>query len=168
MVVGDKFRDRSSMMAFTKRNQAVQTFLFDRTDEPFGVGIGIGCPIGCLDDASPRVLQARPHCPTPLGIPIADQHATLNGAAQTEVPHDLAHERLVGMWRRAEDLDSPRGQVDHKDRIERDQTVPGPHFDRQEIWGGDLTPVRPQERLPRGPTLWRGRDAGGSQDPCNR
>jgi hypothetical protein len=57
MVVGDEFRDRSSVMAFTKRNQAVQTFLVDRTDEPFGVGVGIGCPIGCLDDANPRVLK---------------------------------------------------------------------------------------------------------------
>ena len=53
MVVGDEFRDRSSMMALAERNQAVQTLLFDRADEPFGVGVGIGCPIGCLDDANP-------------------------------------------------------------------------------------------------------------------
>jgi len=41
MVVGDEFRDRSSMMALAKRNQAVQTFLFDRADEPFGVRVGV-------------------------------------------------------------------------------------------------------------------------------
>jgi hypothetical protein len=63
------------MMALTKRNQAVQTFLFDRADEPFGVGVGIGRPIRCLDDANPRVLQARAHRPTPLGIPVTDQDA---------------------------------------------------------------------------------------------
>ena len=61
MVVGDKFRDSPSMMALTTGNQAVQTFLFDRADEPFGVGVGIGCPIWCPDDANPGVLQARPH-----------------------------------------------------------------------------------------------------------
>ena len=54
MVVGDKFRDSPSMMALAERNQAVQTLLFDRADEPFGVGVGIGCPIGCLDNANPR------------------------------------------------------------------------------------------------------------------
>jgi len=103
------------MMALATRNQAVQTFLFGRADEPFGVGIGIGCPIGCLDDANPRVLQARPHCPTPLRIPVADQPATLIGVSEREVPHDLAHERLVGMWRRAKDLDSWRGHTFYPD-----------------------------------------------------
>ena len=41
MGVGDKLRDRSSMVALAERNQAVQTFLFDRADEPFGVGVGV-------------------------------------------------------------------------------------------------------------------------------
>ena len=59
MIMGDKLRHGSSMMALPERNQAVQTFLFDRADEPVGVGVGIGCTIGCLDDANPRVLRAR-------------------------------------------------------------------------------------------------------------
>src|SRR5215204_4764603 len=70
MVVGDEFRDCASMMALAEQNQAVQTLLFDRADEPFGVRVGVGCPIGCLDDANPRVLEARAHRPTPLGIPV--------------------------------------------------------------------------------------------------
>ena len=41
MVVRDKFRDSPSMMALTTGNQAVQTFLFDRADEPFGVGVRV-------------------------------------------------------------------------------------------------------------------------------
>jgi hypothetical protein len=41
MVVGDEFGDSSSMMAFTQRDQTVQTFLFDRADEPFGVSVGV-------------------------------------------------------------------------------------------------------------------------------
>jgi hypothetical protein len=72
MIMGDKFRDSPSMMALPERNQAVQTFLFDRADEPFGVGVCVRRPIGCLDDAEPRVLQAHAHRPAPLGIPVAD------------------------------------------------------------------------------------------------
>jgi hypothetical protein len=37
MVVGDEFRDSPSVMAFAERNHAVQTFLLDRADEPFGI-----------------------------------------------------------------------------------------------------------------------------------
>src|SRR5688572_17149103 len=58
MVVVDTFRDSPSMMALATRHQAGQTFLFDRADEPFGVGVGIGCPIGCLDDANREQLSA--------------------------------------------------------------------------------------------------------------
>jgi len=68
MIVGDKTRDQSKM-ALAERNQAIETFLFDRADEPFGVGVGIRRPIRCLNDAESRVLQARAHRPTPLGIP---------------------------------------------------------------------------------------------------
>ena len=83
------------------------------------------CPsVWCPDDANPGVLQARPHRRIPLGIPVANQHATPIGVREREVPHDLAHERLIGMWGRAEDLDPARGQFDHKDRIQRDQAVP--------------------------------------------
>jgi hypothetical protein len=38
MIVGDEFRDSPSVMTFAERNQAVQTFLLDRADEPFGIG----------------------------------------------------------------------------------------------------------------------------------
>src|SRR5262249_56845884 len=65
MIVGDEFRDGPSVMVFAERNQAVQTFLLERAGEPFGVGVCIGRPIRCLDDANPRVLQARPPRPTP-------------------------------------------------------------------------------------------------------
>ena len=41
MILGDKFRDSSSMMALTERNYAFQTSLLDRADEPFGISVGI-------------------------------------------------------------------------------------------------------------------------------
>src|SRR4030095_8558464 len=68
--------------------------LADRADEPFGVRVRIGCAIWGPDDANPRVLEARPHRPTPLGIPVAKQDATPIGVNAREVPHDLTHERL--------------------------------------------------------------------------
>lgn len=44
MIVSDKFPDSPPVMVLAKRDHAVQTFLFDRSDEPFGVGVGIGRP----------------------------------------------------------------------------------------------------------------------------
>jgi hypothetical protein len=41
MIMSDKFRDSASMMALTERNQTIQTFFFDRADEPFGMGIRV-------------------------------------------------------------------------------------------------------------------------------
>ena len=111
MIVGDEFRDSLSVMAFAERNQAIETFLLDRADEPFGIGVGIRRPIRCLDDTNPRVLQLRSHRPTPLGIAVADQHATFIAVRERERPHDLAHKRLIGMWRRAED---PDAEMSHK------------------------------------------------------
>lgn len=74
MIVGDKLRDGSPMMAITERNQAIQRFLFDRADEPLCIGVCIRRPIRCLDDANPRVLQARADRVTPLGIPVANEY----------------------------------------------------------------------------------------------
>ena len=72
------------------------------------------------------------------------------------------------MRRRPEDLDPPRGEVDDKHRVERDQATPRPHFRREEIRAGDRAPVRAQKRLPRCRTLRHGRDAVRPQNPGNR
>ena len=57
-------------MAFAEGDQAVQTFLFDRPDEPFREGVGILRAIRCLDDTNPCVMQARPGRLTPFRIPV--------------------------------------------------------------------------------------------------
>ena len=44
MVVLDVLVDEASEMAFTERNHAVETLLFDRPDEPFGIGVEIRTP----------------------------------------------------------------------------------------------------------------------------
>ena len=79
MIVGDKFGDGPSKMALAERNQPIETFLFDRADEAFGVGVRIRRPIRRLDDAEPGVLQARADRLTPLRVPVADQHAIPTG-----------------------------------------------------------------------------------------
>src|SRR5262245_4593880 len=96
MIMGDELRGSPRMMALAKRNQAIQTFLFDRLNEPFGMGVGIRRPIRRLDDAQPRVLQPRAHRLTPLGIPVADQHAKPTGIRRGEVPLDLPSPKSSG------------------------------------------------------------------------
>jgi hypothetical protein len=41
--MGDKLRDGPAKVAFAERNQAIETFLLDRADEAFSVGVGVSC-----------------------------------------------------------------------------------------------------------------------------
>jgi hypothetical protein len=82
--------------------------------------------------------------------------------------HDLLHEQLGRVWRGAENLYAPGGQIDDKHRIERDETLPRPHFGGKEIRARDCAPVRPQEGMPRGRTLRDWRQPRRLQDPANR
>src|SRR5262249_21199316 len=68
----------------------------------------------------PGLAEARAHQRAPLGVSITDQHAM---AAQDTVvclgdrATDLAHECVVGMGRRTNDVHARRGQVDDKDGV---------------------------------------------------
>jgi hypothetical protein len=99
---------------------ATETFLFDRGHEAFGVGVAVRRPIWRLDDADPSLLQA---CES---VAVADQYATDMAVRDCDGPRDLAHERIIGMRGRPEDLDPSRGQLDDKDRVERNQAPPRP------------------------------------------
>ena len=104
-----------SKMALAEWNQSIETLPFNRADEALGVGVCVRRPIRRPDDADPRVLQACANWLTPLRVPVADQHATHPTVGRCEGPRHLAHERLVRMRRRAEDLNPPRTQLDDKD-----------------------------------------------------
>ncbi len=57
VVVQDVLVDEASEMAFTERNHAVETLLFDRPDEPFGIGVEIGTP--CRQSDRPDTATAE-------------------------------------------------------------------------------------------------------------
>ena len=168
VIMADKLRDRAAKMTLTEGNQSVETLFFDRADEALGKGIGIWRPIRRLNDTESRVLQTCAHRFTPLRIPVADQHATRLAIGDRERAPHLTHEDVVRMRRRPENLNPPRGEVNHKDRVDRDQPAPRPHLGREEIRGGDRTPMSPQERLSRCRTLWYGRNAARPQNPRDR
>ena len=168
VVILDELVHRCLEMPFPERNHAIQTLLLHRSDEPLRVCV----PFGARTASAPHVgrfLQQGPYSGTrSTSVPVADQHAIRQAVGPRHRPRGLAHERLVRMRRRPEDLHPPRRQLDDNHRIERHESPPRPHFGREEIRTGDLAPVRPQKRLPRCRTLRHGRDAVRPQDPCNR
>jgi hypothetical protein len=71
----DEFRHGPAEVALPKRNHPLETFLFDRSHEAFRVRIGIRRLERCLHDVEAGLIQQPSNLPTPLPIPIADQHA---------------------------------------------------------------------------------------------
>jgi hypothetical protein len=76
---------------------------------------------------------------------MAAQRAHIWGGERTG---HLAHERVVGVRRRADEVHASRGEVDHKHRVIRDEASPRPHLGREEIRPGDRAPMRAQKCLP--------------------
>ena len=57
MIVRGELRQRTTQMALTERDDAIQTFFFDRAYEPLRVRIAVGCAIGRLHDTHTRHLE---------------------------------------------------------------------------------------------------------------
>ena len=135
MIVGDKLRDRLSKVAVAERNQAVETFLFDRAHEAFGVGVRIRRPIRRLETRSPPPQPARTGA---LHFASRSQISTRYTA--------VGHVRVRATWHMnsSSGLASTRGSGpaarpdQSEDRVERDQATPRPDFGREEIGPGDL------------------------------
>src|SRR5712691_1474831 len=77
MIVIDEFRERLPKVPLADRNQPIETFLFNRPYEPFGVGIGIRRPQRRLHDVDPRVTEQLSHLPTPFPVAVAEEHAMI-------------------------------------------------------------------------------------------
>src|SRR5438552_1561173 len=78
MIVRDEFRDRSSKMALADRNHPIEALLFDRSHEPFGIGIRIRRLMRRLHHADSGLAQPVAHRPAPLRVAVTDQHARLD------------------------------------------------------------------------------------------
>jgi hypothetical protein len=91
-------------------HQAFQTFFLDGPHKSLRVGIAVRRLIRRLHDADASVREQAPKCPAPLGITVADQNSVTQQRPVARVrprASDLTHERLVGLWRRSGDVDSP-------------------------------------------------------------
>jgi hypothetical protein len=109
MVVLDEFRERSLKVALTKRYEPIEALVFDRPHEAFSVRVRIGRPKRRLHDMYAGIGQQLSHVLTSLSVSIADQYATV---AQGPVRYgqratDLAHEQIIGIRCRPDNLDAP-------------------------------------------------------------
>ena len=114
--------------------------------------------------SAPRGSRPRPaareRARSPHRVPVTDQHAMADQdthVCSRERAAHLAHEQVVGMWRRADDLHASRGQVEHKHGVVRHEASPAPHLGREEIRVRDRAPMRPQKGLLSDGTLRHGR-----------
>ena len=115
------------------------------------------------------LLRHIPH-PTHVRLPLSARHRhRRNHAPQVCSPYHVQHRRAnsgrvhrqcspprylrtpdhlpypphrIRIRRRAEDLHTPRRQINDEDRVIRDQTTPRPHFRRKEIGAGNDTQFR--------------------------
>ena len=151
MIVLDELRDDVPEVPLTDWNEAIETFFLDRPDESLGVGVRVGRALGDQHHADTCVPEPPPDIMAPFPIPIADQD--LRSAHDTRLRHrqrpdDLLHEQRVRMRRGSEDLHAAGREINDKDGVVRDETLPRPDFCREEISPSDAAPVRVQERLP--------------------
>ena len=73
MVMFDELVDELAQMSLAKRNHAIETLLFDRADEPLGIGVEIGIlrwQPNRLDTATRQDLAEDPRV---QGIAVVDQ-----------------------------------------------------------------------------------------------
>ena len=130
--------------------------------------IGVGPPPTALsvnDETSCEKLQNVAADSAAVSV----EHALVRSG---ELAHDLAYEGLVWMRRGADDRDASRVQLDHKQRVVRDQAADGPDLRGEEVRGQHCVPMRPQEGLPRGGSLAARRDPlrledRGDGGPCH-
>ena len=109
MVVINKFSESPSEMALTEGHHPIEALVFDRPHEPFSVGVRIGRLKWRQRDVHASIVQLPTYVPAPLPVTIADQHAMIAqraiGSGQRAT--DLAHEELVWIRRRPDNLDPP-------------------------------------------------------------
>jgi hypothetical protein len=75
IVVGHILVQRPAQMVFVENDQLIQALLADRSNPPFGVGIGIRSTVGDINDLHPFRLKHRVKRVGELGVVIVDQIA---------------------------------------------------------------------------------------------
>ncbi len=109
MVVIDECREGPSKVALAERDHGIETLVFDRPYEPFGMRVRIGRLKRRLHDVHSGIAQQPSHFPALLPITITDEDAMIAqqafGSGQRAT--DLTHEEIIGMRRGPDNLDTP-------------------------------------------------------------
>ena len=122
VVVRQEVRNRAAKVVLAQRDHAAEALLLDRPNEPLGVRVAIRRAERRLNDPDVLLFQELPHGTTPLSIAITGQHATTSQDGIEpigQITHGLDDERFVGMTRWADDVHSPRLQLNREYRVAR-------------------------------------------------
>ena len=173
MVVFYVLVDETTQMPLAERDHACETLLFDRPDEPLGIGVEIGTLRRQPNRLNTGALQDLAKDPRIEGIAVVNQMAR---PAQTAIDRVgqiaglLLHPRAARLRVDPGDGHAAGSQLDH----EEDEVPPEPrqrqHLDGEQIAGRRALPVRLQERLPGHVPAPLGRrvDSVVVQDPLHR
>ena len=173
MVVFYVLVDETTQMPLAERDHACETLLFDRPDEPLGIGVEIGTLRRQPNRLNTGALQDLAKDPRIEGIAVVNQMAR---PAQTAIDRVgqiaglLLHPRAARLRVDPGDGHVAGSQLDH----EEDEVPPEPrqrqHLDGEQIAGRQALPVRLQERLPGHVPAPLGRrvDSVVVQDPLHR
>ena len=173
MVVFSVLVDETTQMPLAERDHACETLLFDRPDEPLGIGVEIGTLRRQPHRLNTGALQDLAKDPRIEGIAVVNQRAR---PAQTAIDRVgqiaglLLHPRAARLRVDPGDGHAAGSQLDH----EEDEVPPEPrqrqHLDGEQIAGRQALPVRLQERLPGHVPAPLGRrvDSVVVQDPLHR
>ena len=173
MVVFYVLVDETTQMPLAERDHACETLLFDRPDEPLGIGVEIGTLRRQPNRLNTGALQDLAKDPRIEGIAVVNQMARPAPTAIDRVGHIaglLLHPRAARLRVDPGDGHAAGSQLDH----EEDEVPPEPrqrqHLDGEQIAGRQALPVRLQERLPGHVPAPLGRrvDSVVVQDPLHR
>ena len=173
MVVFYVLVDETTQMPLAERDHACETLLFDRPDEPLGIGVEIGTLRRLPNRLNTGALQDLAKDPRIEGIAVVNQMARPAQTAIDRVGHIaglLLHPRAARLRVDPGDGHAAGSQLDH----EEDEVPPEPrqrqHLDGEQIAGRQALPVRLQERLPGHVPAPLGRrvDSVVVQDPLHR
>ena len=137
----------------------LRLLLPDRADEALRVGVGIRRLDRRQHDPHPRVLDNVAECVGPLAVAIADEEAVAREEPIARIgqsPCRLCHEPRIRGRRRARHVNPSTPEIDHEERVVRDQPSRRPDLAGEEVGARNLAPVGPEER-PLGGRLVRGR-----------
>jgi hypothetical protein len=105
MIVDEGLGERTAEVPLTKRNKAVQAFLFDGANKPLRVRIAVRRAERCPDYSHTGRLKQVSNRGTPLPIAIADQEASSDSSRTSArsatgsplAPHVLGDGRLTDL-----------------------------------------------------------------------